>query len=108
MLVKIKPLSFNEAYMGKKTKTNNYRIYEKELFYTLPSNLEIPEGKLQIYYEFGFSSRGADYDNGIKAFQDVLQMKYNFNDNKIYRAVIEKKIVKKGDEYIIFKIDKYE
>jgi hypothetical protein len=37
---------------------------------------------------------------------DVLAKKYGFNDNRIYRGVIEKEVVKKGDEYIRFKISK--
>jgi len=70
----------------------------------LPRNLEIPEGDLFVFLEWGFSSRGSDFDNPIKPFMDVLQKKYKFNDNQAYQAFIEKRIVKKGSEYIKFEI----
>jgi hypothetical protein len=41
-------------------------------------------------------------------FQDTISKKYNFNDNLIYRAFIEKVDVKKGEEYIEFKVEEYE
>jgi len=103
--VKIKALSVNEAYRGRRFKTNKYKAFEQELWYLLP-NKNIPKGKLEIYYKFGLSSKGSDYDNCIKAFQDILQKKYVFNDNLIYKATIEKEDVKKGEEYIKFEIKK--
>jgi Holliday junction resolvase RusA-like endonuclease len=70
--------------------------------------LEIPEGKLQIDFEFGFSNSNADYDNAIKPFQDILQKKYGFNDSKIHKATIIKTAVKKGEEFISFEIKSLE
>ena len=105
--VKIKPLSNNGAWNGRRFKSNDYKAYERELSLLLPP-LKVPEGKLQVHYIFGFSSKGSDYDNAIKQFQDVASKKYNFNDNKIYRALIEKVDVKKGEEYIRFEIKEYE
>ena len=108
-LIKIKPLSVNECWKGTRKKTDKYKWYEMELLLSLlPKMMFIPEGKLQIYLEFGVSSRGFDYDNAIKPFQDILQKKYGFDDNKIYMAFINKKIVKKGEEYIKFEILAYE
>ena len=106
--VLIKPLSSNQAWRGRRFKSVAYMQYEKELNYLLPKHLEIPEGKLQVHYIFGFSSKGSDYDNAIKSFQDFLQKRFQFNDNKIYRAFIEKVDVKKGKEFIEFSIEKYE
>lgn len=105
--IDIKPLSNNDAWEGRRKKTEDYKVYEKELFYTLPRIVKIPDGKLQVYYEFGFSSKGSDWDNPIKQFQDIISKKYNFNDNRIYRAIVEKVIVKKGEEYIKFRISEY-
>lgn len=103
IIIKIKPLSVNEAWKGRRFKTQAYKDYELELFYKLPK-IEIPEGKLRIYYIFYFSNSSSDIDNGIKQFTDVLCKKYNFNDNRIYRIIAEKRIVKKGEEKIEFSI----
>ena len=58
---------------------------------------------LFVKYEWGFSSSASDVDNPIKPIQDILQKKYDFNDNRIWKLEVEKTKVKKGEEYI--KID---
>jgi len=97
-------MSVNQAWKGRRFKTNEYKVYENSVYHLLPSNIEIPE-KIAIYLEFGVSSRGFDWDNPIKPFMDILQKKYIFNDNRIYSAVIKKTIVEKGKEYIAFKFE---
>lgn len=67
--------------------------------------MEVPEGKLLLNITFGLSSKNADWDNPIKPFQDVLQIKYGFNDRRVYKGVIEKVDVKKGEEFIEFSFD---
>jgi Holliday junction resolvase RusA-like endonuclease len=79
----MKPMSVNNAWMGRRFKTKEYDLYEKSVMFLLPK-LEIPEGKLQIDFEFGFSNKLADLDNTLKPFIDILQKKYNFNDRDIY------------------------
>ena len=101
--IKIKPLSINKAYRGRRFKTKEYAGYETELYYQLP-DLQIPEGKLQVQYIFGLSNKRADWDNPIKAFQDILQKKYLFDDNRIYKAIVEKVDVKRGEEFVSFEI----
>lgn len=64
----------------------------------------VPEGKLMLTVTFGLSSRNSDWDNPIKAFQDVISKKYGFNDRRIYKGIIEKVIVPKGQEFIEFEI----
>jgi hypothetical protein len=39
---------------------------------------------------------------------DILQKKYNFDDKHVYRLVVEKKVVKKGNEHIVIEIIGYE
>ena len=94
----------NVCWRGRKFKTDNYKDYEKELFYLLPK-METPKGKLQIHYIFGFSTKNSDIDNPVKPFTDILQKTYNFNDRDIYILTIEKQIVKKGKEFIKFTIN---
>ncbi|NCC70881.1 RusA family crossover junction endodeoxyribonuclease [bacterium] len=100
----IKPLSVNKAWQGKRFKTKDYKVYEQELLLILPK-YNIPKGNLEIIYEVGYSNKLSDIDNFVKPFQDILQKKYNFDDNRIYKMIVEKKIVKKGEEYIKFEIN---
>ncbi len=105
--LQIKPLSVNQVWQGKRYKTNTYKQYEQLVLFLLPK-LEVPQGKLQVHFEFGLSSKNADWDNPIKPIQDILQKKYGFNDRMIYKAIVEKVDVKKGSEFIKFEIKKLE
>lgn len=94
----IKPLSVNNAFQGRRFKTNAYKAYEQELLYTLPAKT-LPKPPFSIEFEFGFSNPKADWDNPVKVLQDVLQKKYNFNDADIFEAAVRKVKVKKGQEF---------
>jgi len=104
MQIKVKPLSVNRVWQGKRFKTQDYKAYEQEVMYLLPP-LEIPEGKLYVKYTFGLSSKNSDIDNPVKPFTDILQKKYGFNDRQIYKMELEKEDVKKGEEFIKFLIE---
>lgn len=99
----IKPLSVNQAWNGRRFKTDDYKRYEKQLLLILPP-LTLPEPPFKVAYEFGFSSIASDLDNGVKQFQDILQKKYLFNDSLIYEMHLTKTVVKKGQEFIKFNI----
>jgi len=101
--IKIKPLSVNQVWQGRRFKTNKYKAYEKELLLKLPT-IKIPEPPFKVYYEFGVSSSLFDWDNPIKPFQDVLQKKYSIDDRHIYEAHVKKVKTIKGQEYIKFEI----
>lgn len=106
IMIDIKPLSVNDAWRGQRFKTDKYKTFEEILYYELlPKNILIPEGPLEIYLEWGFSNMGGDWDNPIKPLADVLQKKYEFNDNRIHKGTVMKKRVKQGKEYIAFRID---
>jgi len=107
MKINIKPLSVNKAWCGRRFKTNDYKNFEFELLLLLPNEYKIPDGKLELHLNWGFSSPLSDYDNPIKLVQDILQKKYHFDDRRIFRGIIEKEIVKKGDEYISFDFKKF-
>jgi Holliday junction resolvase RusA-like endonuclease len=100
----IKPLSANDMYLGRKVKSYKYKTYERKILTLLPDQ-EVPEGELQLTIEVGLSSKLADVDNILKPFIDCLQLKYGFNDKWIYDLKVKKRIVKKGEEYINFKIE---
>lgn len=99
----IKPLSVNEAWQGKRFKTDKYKGYEKLVLLTLKP-LQIEGGKLSLSLRFGLSSRNADIDNPVKPFVDILQKKYGFNDRHIYQLTVVKEDVPKGKEFVEFYI----
>jgi len=101
----IKPLSINEAWQGKRFKTKKYKAYEKEVLLMLPS-YEIPEGELDVRFEFGIS-KNSDVDNCCKSLLDILQKRYSFNDSRVMRIELIKKVVKKGQGYFNFSIKGY-
>ncbi len=106
-IVRAKPLSTNQCWKGRRFKTQEYTAYEKTLFFLLPRNVEIPEGPLTLEIEVGYSNRNSDTGNVEKPFTDILQKRYGFNDNRIFRIVMEKRIVPKGEEYIAWEILPY-
>lgn len=101
--IQIKPLSVNEAWQGRRYKTSAYKKFEMDLLFLLPK-IEIPEKPYQFEYEFGFSNSSSDLLNPEKLVTDIICKKYNINDRYIVRMILEKYIVAKGKEYIIFKI----
>ena len=104
--IDIKPLSANEMYLGRKVKSHKYKTFERNVLALLPKQ-EVPEGELQLIIDVGLSSKLADVDNILKPFIDCLQLKYSFNDKWIYKLVVSKAIVKKGEEFITFKLEEY-
>lgn len=103
MKVNIKPLSVNACFKGRRFKTDKYKAYEKELLNKLKP-MDIPKGNLKVTLTFGVSSKLADIDNPVKAFIDVLQKYYGFNDRNIYEMNLKKIDVKKGKEFIEYDI----
>jgi len=99
MRLDIKPLSVNEAWRGRRFKTDKYSDYINHMLLILPP-LNVPDGELALEITFGLSSRAADIDNPLKCFIDCLQKKYGFDDKMIFKLFVEKVIVKKGAEFI--------
>lgn len=105
MIIEIKPLSINEAWQGRRFKTDKYKSFEKQMLMMLPP-LEIDfKAQLKVDLTFGFSSRASDIDNGLKPVLDCLQKKYGINDNKIYALNVKKEITKRGSEFIKLQIN---
>ena len=105
MYLKIKPLSVNQAWQGKRFKTKKYKDYEKEILALMPP-LSVPDGRLSVSITFGFSNSASDIDNPLKPFLDCLQKRYGFNDKMIKRLEVDSVKVKKGEEFIEFDIKK--
>ena len=101
--VNIKPLSVNDAWQGRRFKTDLYKQYEHDLAFLLP-RLKLPPPPYYIRYIFGVSNAASDFDNPVKPLTDILQKKYGFNDKHIMEAHIKKVIVPKGAEFFEFEI----
>ena len=104
----IKPMSVNIAWKGRRFKSDTYKKYERDVSFLLPKKITIPQGKLGARYHFYFSNANCDYDNAIKPLQDIICANYGIDDRHIYLAIIEKFIVKKGQEKIEFEFFNYE
>lgn len=104
MRMPIKALSVNECWLGRKVKSAKYRNYENEMLALLP-DMEIGKGPYSLIITVGFSNKASDIDNPIKPIQDILQKRYNFNDKEIYILHVYKVIVKKGEEFIEWKLE---
>lgn len=103
--IDIKPLSVNEAFQGRRFRTDKYDFFIKNMLLMLPKTIEIPdETNIKLAIEFGFSSKNSDIDNCCKAFIDCLVKKYKVDDRHIYEMHVFKTIVPKSKEYIKFKV----
>lgn len=95
-----KPLSVNEAWRGRKIKTEKYEDFENDVFYLLKEQAQkfadmaasVPPGPIEVIYCFYLRNhKKADYDNCIKAFQDLLVNNGLIHDDRlIYHADIYK------------------
>lgn len=101
--INIKPLSVNECWQGRRFKTKEYKQYEKDLLLMLP-NIKLKIQRVSIDIVFGFSNSLCDIDNPLKPFLDILQKKYNINDRDIYKLIVSKEVIKKGNEFIKYQI----
>ena len=95
-----KPLSVNEAWQGKRFKTEAYKDYERTISFMLPKAEIGPKEMLRIEFFFGFSNKASDLDNPVKLLIDIAQKKYGFNDKNVFELNVRKCLVKKGDEFI--------
>ena len=95
-----KPLSVNEAWQGKRFKTEAYKHYERTIMFMLPNAKIDPNEMLRIEFFFGFSNKASDLDNPVKLLIDIAQKKYGFNDKNVFELNVRKCLVKKGEEFI--------
>jgi Holliday junction resolvase RusA-like endonuclease len=90
-----KPLSVNEAFMGRRFNTKKKTEYEKAVSSHIRNwRLDDVIAPYEIHFRF-YIPKAQDYDNCIKCTQDILMEHFNINDKDIYKAVIEKIPVKK-------------
>lgn len=97
-IVPVKPTSINKAFKGRKFKTKDYLTFEKDSLYFIKKHA-LPDKPIGLKLEYGFSNSAQDVDSCIKLSQDILQKKLNFDDKIIMQLIVDKKVVKKGQEY---------
>ena len=105
MKIQLKPLSVNEAWQGRRFKTDKYKKWQKDLLLMLPSLKIDFKGCLKVDFVFGFSSCASDIDNPLKPLIDTLQKKYGFDDKQIKELNVKKELVKRGNEFMEIKIN---
>jgi len=103
VIIKIKPISINQAWCGKRFKTPKYKQWREEMGWLLGGCKPI-EPPYRIKVTFGVDSR-TDIDNPIKPLFDALQdANIITNDRYIEELHVYKKKVKKGEEFIEFEV----
>lgn len=101
--IDIKPIGINVQYQGRRFLSPIGKQFKTEATLKI-RKVKVPEGKLLVKLEFGFSNSDQDIDGPVKSVLDILQKKLGFNDNRVYRIEVDKKIVKKGAEYFAYDI----
>lgn len=103
--IQVAPMTVNRAWQGKRYKTKRYEEYEIEMLHALPKDFVMPpEPPYGLEYRVGFSRVDADLGNIEKPLTDILCKKYGFNDRDVFRIVLEKQIVKRGEEFVRVRI----
>ena len=112
--LQIKPVSTNKLHFtnkrGGRTMTNEYVVFKWKVFAMLPDTKKVyvpTEGDLVIHYEFGITDN-FDASNCVKGIEDTLADKYKFNDKQVRFHTVMKTKVKRGQEYIRFRIVRYD
>ena len=106
--LRIKPLSVNKAWQGKRFKTPDYKMYQKAINWLLNDAkpyFDASDKYLSLKIVFGFSNLASDVDNPVKPFQDCLSRFYQFDDKKIRNLNVSAVKVKKHKEFICFNLE---
>jgi Holliday junction resolvase RusA-like endonuclease len=106
-------LSTNKIYAGVKRRSHYYKKFRKNVLGYLEEEYGGVQrdlcltGNLQLHMIVGFSSPLSDLSNSVKAIEDCAAEFLGFNDRYIARILLEKRMVKKGSEFITFNLKKY-
>jgi Holliday junction resolvase RusA-like endonuclease len=90
----IKPLSVNEAWKGRRYKTDKYKKFESDVLFLLPKAKEKMPDMIALDIHFGFKNLRSDIDNPAKLIIDILQKKYGFDDSQVFELNLRKSVTK--------------
>jgi len=105
-IVKIKPLSVNQVWQGRRFKTKSYKNYEEEVLLLL-KGCEKTEGFIEVNYKLYlkyFST--SDVGNFEKPLTDILVKSGIIDDDKYIKRIVMEKF-KSDNDYIEIEINKY-
>lgn len=107
--LKLKTVSTNKIWAGRKYKTKEAKTFEKDasmlLEQVVPQTI-LPEGDLTIHFRFG-TTRRKDLSNNIKLLEDVIARHFGIDDRRFSGHTAVRVPVKSGDEFIIFHITEF-
>ena len=104
----IKPFSTNNMhYANKKVDTVEYKRYKLAIFNALKKyRFTVGEkDKYKFSLVVGFSSKLSDLDNAFKPLLDSMQRVLEFDDRQVFEIEALKEHVKKGDEFIMVRME---
>lgn len=91
--LQIPPLSVNQAWKGRRYKTEYYKKYEHDLLFLLPRKKMAKDSTYEVEIVFRFTNANSDCTNPIKLIEDILSKKYGFNDNRVMKFTAIKQVV---------------
>lgn len=103
--INMKPLSVNDAWKGRRFKTDAYKSYEQSVLFLLPKIKRFPKPPYLVAIDLSVSTHNADIDNPVKPILDILQKKYGFNDRDVVQLHVRKYLVFKGQESFQVRIE---
>lgn len=103
-----KPLSANKMHYAKfKKDTKEYREFKSDIFQLL-GDREYDfkkDDKFKLSLVVGYSNSLSDLDNAFKPLLDSMQIAMGFDDRQIFEIEALKDKVKKGEEYIMVRLE---
>jgi Holliday junction resolvase RusA-like endonuclease len=83
--LKIRPLSVNKVWQGRRFKTKDYKNYEEEVLFSLKKEKMI-RGYVEVVFEFRLKyHKTSDVDNFIKPLLDIIVKKGLIEDDRFIR-----------------------
>ena len=106
-LFKIKPISVNQAFQGRRFKTKLYKDYERSL-HALGGNFERITGDVEVIIELYLKNdKRADADNTLKPILDYLTKAGAYEDDRKIRELHVYKY-HADEDYFRVTINKYD
>ncbi len=105
--IPVKPLSVNQAWKGRKFKTMDHKIYERDVAYFLPHDIETLKGELEVKYTFYLKNyKMSDAANFEKILSDILVSNRIMEDDRYIKRIICQKepVTRSEDERIDIEI----
>lgn len=102
-----KALSANKMhYANHKRDTKEYRQYKQDILKAIGGDYEIDKAdRLKLSLVVGYSSKLSDLDNAFKPLLDSMQKCMGFDDRQIFEIEALKDHTKKGEEYLLIRLE---